>query len=156
MQRKFKDCRDCRMTAHEGKCVYCAGRGSVPCAPGVGETVLYWPPLGGFLKEQVESGEITTTSLRDVAGFLPLFVTDAVTFRAGSQLGTDIKIEGWVLSRSQRLRKPHPDEVKEKAQWVDGFGWVVPVRMPPPLKFVENVMGPREEPGCWTWRKEPS
>lgn len=151
--RKWKDCDRCRLTAHEGACQYCADTGSVPKSPPVAEPVIYYPPLDKFYADEIAKGNM---KLEDVLlSPRALIVTDAVLTRRGGEARSYVEVAGWVLARSQRLRKPHKSEIEEKGRWVNGLGWVIPDRMPPPMTYVEGIKGPKDEPGHWNWRKEP-
>lgn len=152
--KKHRDCDHCRLTVIK-ECAECAGTGSVPCAPPVGETVLYWPPLEGYFAEAIASGELAVSDL--VASYRPLIVTDAVYTRRGNEVGLYVEVSGWVLARSQRLRRPSERQVAEEARWVDGLGWVIPAHnMRPSMRFLEGIRGPKDAPGHWTWRKDPA
>lgn len=45
--RRSKDCPECRLTAHKGRCAFCGGSGSIPLCPPVAEAVVYRKAVGG-------------------------------------------------------------------------------------------------------------
>lgn len=139
------------MTAHQGHCLDCDNKRSVPLAPTVGMTVVVYDELSGFYKKEIAAGQI---NLGDAVLMpRPLIVTDANVLRRGSEVGLYVEVSGWRLLRSQRLPKP---EHSGNPLWVDGLGWVIPCRIAPAMAWIEGIKGPRDEPGCWTWVKEPS
>jgi hypothetical protein len=74
--RRSKDCPECRLTAHKGRCAFCAGSGSVPLCPPIGEVVIYREFLGGGLVPMmVHSSERKAgkggQAVVEISGYIP-------------------------------------------------------------------------------------
>lgn len=153
MSAYFKDCPGCRYTAHsKDRCYECGGQGSVSKVPPVGSTVVVYDELGGYWQEQVDSGAM---KLEDVVLMpRPMIVTDSERYRSGGMPKSTVRVSGWRLARSSRPSKPEA-LAKKDARWVEGLGYVIPVNQAPAMSYVENIHGPKREPGCWYWVGDP-
>lgn len=163
--RQTKDCETCRgakvvfavdrdfhdpetVVSKERKCSNCCGVGTVPLMPPVGETVIYRRPLHPVEQRGLDAGTETPETLLGVARWFPLRVLHADRVVGDGECY--VRVTGYVDQPPAYRTKS--DEVRLiEVEGAEVYSIIVPR-----LKYLREVRGPSDDPGCWNWRKEPS
>ena len=109
--------------------------------PPIGEPVRYRKPLTDFEHNMLKEGKLKLSDLVPI--FYPLRV-----FRADRVVHDNdccVRVQGYIDTPPTHLT----GEIESHEGFVrTSMIHVVPV-------WVEDVRGPSEKPGCWSWRGEP-